>query len=490
MLSLVKMAKNINKTTITLASAAVIAGSPAVAQHMPADTWMGIYLGASKMGHARMSISQANYKGKPGYKLDTLSVTRLVALGEQIEQSVDTVVYLDKKSAPLFQTFKMTSSGHTTTITARYSPKEIVAQVVSDGTKSTSKIPIPAGCKLVGDSTFFSPTMSIKVGDTMDLKCFNPLTLSLDDIQTTVLRREDLLLDGKSYQTFVIKSTTPLGEMICWQDDKGEILKVTALMGISMIKESKETAIAVQSDSYHPTPDLAVMTSAQSSVDIPNPRQIRHLRIRMDGLADKTLIISDYRQKAVYGDLPQPFTEFDITSSDFDPSRSISLPVSDQALSGYLADTPYVQPDNPEIIKIAKEVAGDEKNAYLIAARLREWVYRSMTTKGNIGIVRSSVDVLHAKEGVCRDYAILYAALARAVGIPTKVVAGLLYWKNGFYYHAWAESFVGEWVPIDATLSMNFVDATHIKLSEGDATDMFASVKTMGSLKAAVLDFK
>lgn len=485
-------AKKIGILIMIFISAAMTTDSHATTQSQTGETWMGIYFGASKMGYAKMKIAKSVYKGKPGYKLDTLSVTRMLVLGEQVEQSVDSTVYLDSKSAPLYQAFKMSSSGHSTIITAGYSQKEIVAHIESDGTTSSKSIPVPPGCKLVGDSTFFSPTLKIKVGDKMDLKCFNPLTLSLDDIQTTVLRKESLKLNGKAIETYVIVSSTPLGEMICWQDNKGDLLKVTALMGITMVKEPKETAIAipVQSLGYAPPDDLAVMTSAHTNREIPGPRQVSRLSIKFVGMKDKSLAISDARQKAQFHEDDNPYVEYDISADEFDPQASIELPVKDAGMSAFLGDTPYIQPTNPEIFKTAADIVGDEKNAYKAAAKIRAWVFANMRTKGSIGILRSSVDVLHAKEGVCRDYAVLYTALARAAGIPAKVVAGLIYWRNGFYYHAWSEAYIGKWIPMDATLPTDFVDATHIKLSVGEATDMFTSIRTMGALKADVLTFE
>jgi hypothetical protein len=62
---------------------------------------------------------------------------------------------------------------------------------------------------------------------------------------------------------------------------------------------------------------------------------------------------------------------------------------------------------------------------------------------------------------------------------------------NGhFYYHAWVESYVGEWVAFDATLKSDFVDATHIKLAEGDATNMFEMAPVFGTLKAEIIKFE
>jgi transglutaminase-like putative cysteine protease len=232
------------------------------------------------------------------------------------------------------------------------------------------------------------------------------------------------------------------------------------------------------------------MTSAPTTTEIPNPRQVKYMKIRLTGLADKSLAINDSRQKVTYTAGEKPSAKYDITASELDPSKAAILPIKGKWMENYLAESPYVQPTNQEISDLAKQIVGEEKSACAAVSRLRAWVNANMQSKGNIGIVRSSVDILHAKTGVCRDYAVLFTALARAAGVPTKLVAGLVFFKDGFYYHAWAESFVGEWIPVDPTLPVELVDATHIKLAEGDATAMFDMVKTMGSIKAEVLGFK
>ena len=465
---------------------------PATAQQVPSETWMGTYLGQSKIGYARFSIDKSNFQNKPGFRIESTSVTRLIMLGDEIDQNVDTTIYLNTKFAPVYETFKMSSGGYTTVIYAKFSAKEIVAEVQSGGSKSTKKIPIPPGSILVGDDTFFSSTMKLKVGDHLKLKSFNPLTLSLDDIQTDVLRREELKLGDETHDAYVVRSSTPLGEITCWQDESGNLLKVTAILGITMIRESKEMALSLDttSGSYTPPSDLAVITSAATTTEIPKPRQVTYMKVRLSGLADKTLVISDKRQKAVLSEGEKPVAEYEIKADEFDQAEAVPFPIKDVEMQKYLIESPYVQPVDPEISAASKEIVGNEKNAYTAVSRIRAWVHANMQSKGNIGIVRSSVDVLHAKTGVCRDYAVLYAALARSAGIPTKLVAGLVFWKGGFYYHAWAESFVGEWIPIDPTLPTDFVDATHIKLTEGEATAMFDMAKAMGNLKAEIVEFK
>ena len=79
----------------------------------------------------------------------------------------------------------------------------------------------------------------------------------------------------------------------------------------------------------------------------------------------------------------------------------------------------------------------------------------------------------------------LAAALARAAGMPSRIVGGLAYVERlpgtgryGFGYHMWAEVYVGQWLPIDATLRGH--DATHIVLFRSDMNEPGAEV-TMAS---------
>lgn len=484
----IKKSMFVYKTAIT-AVMLIIAVTSASAQRVPSETWMGIYLGKAKIGYASFKIDKSNYLGKPGYRLDSSSTMRLMSMGDEADSVLDTTAYLNEDYEPLRQVFNMHSGGHTTVVTARFTSNMVIAEIESEGTKSIKEVPIPPGSKIVGDSTFYSSSMKFKVRDKVNLKWFNPLSLSLDDLQTEVLRQEELELRGTKYDTFVVRSLTPLGEMLCWQDKNGDLLKVVALMGITMISEPEEMAKGIPG-TYTPPADLAVMASVPASKNITNPRQVKNMKIRLSGLLDKSLTINDNRQKVNYPDTESLTAEYEITASEFDKSKSAVLPVKNDDMQKLLEDTPYVQSAHKEIMAEAKQIVGEEKNSYAAASKLREWVNDNMQPKGTIGILRSSVDILHAKTGVCRDYAVLYTALTRAAGIPTKLVAGFVYWKGGFYYHAWAESFVGEWVPFDPTLPTDFVDATHIKLAEGEATAMFDMVKTMGSLKAEIIEAK
>jgi transglutaminase-like putative cysteine protease len=80
--------------------------------------------------------------------------------------------------------------------------------------------------------------------------------------------------------------------------------------------------------------------------------------------------------------------------------------------------------------------------------------------------------------------------LARAVGLPTKVDAGLVYARGNFYYHAWPEVYVGRWIAIDPTLNQFPADATHIRLVEGGLERQSELVRLMGKISLEILGFQ
>ena len=87
--------------------------------------------------------------------------------------------------------------------------------------------------------------------------------------------------------------------------------------------------------------------------------------------------------------------------------------------------------------------------------------------------VPSAREVLRTRVGDCNEHTALYVALARAVGIPTRINVGLAWVLGAFYYHAWPEVYLEEadgrglWLPVDPTFNQFPADATHVRLLRG-----------------------
>lgn len=469
-----------------LAAMLMLAAARVCAYTIPYEAWMGTFVGDKKIGWMSMTIDKAEIDGAAGYKISSVVSNRLTVLGSDLTQLVNTEVYTDSKYRPIKETFSMSSGGKTTSVTAMFYKNRIEYEVSAGTGNSKKSIPIPVGADLIADPMFTTSEKFPGIGQECSLRYFNPLTLSLEDLTIKVHKREKITVNGKGYDTLAFENITPIGSMSVWQSDSGDLVRIKGMMGITMEKMSREEAIALGSEGQ--ATDFAVLTSAKSNRPIENPRRIKTMKAVLQGIDDPKMQISDHRQKVTALKDKPGSVSFIIDAMRFDESKSERLPIKSKSVQEYLTPTAYVDSDAATIIEQAKEIVGNQNNAYTASSDIRAWIFSNLKVQSDIGITRSGSDVLKSKIGVCRDYAILFASLARSAGIPSKVVSGLIYTDGAFYYHAWVECYTGQWTPFDATLSTDFVDATHIKLAEGDATTMFSLAKVIGTLDVEVLE--
>ena len=97
---------------------------------------------------------------------------------------------------------------------------------------------------------------------------------------------------------------------------------------------------------------------------------------------------------------------------------------------------------------------------------------------------------MKSRTGNCQSHARLYTSLARAAGIPTRFVSGVVYQGGGLLYHRWAESYLDKrWIAIDPTFGELPANLSHIKLVEGDSLDEMGTLAGMiGRVQAKVVE--
>jgi transglutaminase-like putative cysteine protease len=118
---------------------------------------------------------------------------------------------------------------------------------------------------------------------------------------------------------------------------------------------------------------------------------------------------------------------------------------------------------------------------------LSDWVYENVRKDYSVSLP-SAVDVLEVKKGDCNEHTALFAALARAVGVPTKICIGLVYKDGVFFYHAWPAVYIGGWKPIDPTFGQTTSDATHIKLLEGGFDRQADLMRVVGKVTVTIIE--
>jgi transglutaminase-like putative cysteine protease len=155
-----------------------------------------------------------------------------------------------------------------------------------------------------------------------------------------------------------------------------------------------------------------------------------------------------------------------------------------------LLPTDHVESNHPDIRKKASEIISDTETPAEKVWQLVDWVSRNVKDEAIENF--SALDVLKERRGECQSHTLLYIAMARAAGIPSRFVGGIVYLEGtGFLYHGWAESDLDGWVPVDPTLNQVGVDATHIKLVDGsDWTSLLPLGDFVGHIGIRINDYR
>lgn len=166
-------------------------------------------------------------------------------------------------------------------------------------------------------------------------------------------------------------------------------------------------------------------------------------------------------------------------------------PGDDKDLAESLKPNLSVESDAPAVVAKAKEVVGDEKDAWAAAKKVNAFVNGYLDKAYGSSSDRAT-DVLSTRRGDCTEHALLMTSLLRAVGIPAKRIDGLVYMKAAdgvpaLYWHEWVEAYVGEWVQMDPTFDQVVADPSHIALGSEARAD---TAGLIGKLKFEPVEIK
>ena len=180
--------------------------------------------------------------------------------------------------------------------------------------------------------------------------------------------------------------------------------------------------------------------------------------------------------------------QFLVESGDSAPWKGTrALPGGRQRLSGdtivvrrrAVADTgrapaaTYLQPswDIPSqdaaIDAAAIEAVAGARTAEDTVRRLTTWVSRQIVTDTGATGSPTALHALRNRRGAPEGKARLLAAMARARGLPARVVSGLAVFQDGSYSHVWTEVWQGGWSAADPTFGHAPASASLVRLSLG-----------------------
>jgi hypothetical protein len=442
----------------------------------PGEQWMGIYFQDKKIGYAFTEWQ------KEGLDLRLLerTVMDLTVMGQPQTVNVSTQCLLDPTLQLKSFRFLLTSDQVHFQAMGEVKGKQLEVRLSGVGGNRVIQVPLDEVPFLWPNLRFFLKDQNWKETKRLRVALFDPATLNMETLTIQAEGEERLRIGNQEIQALRLEQTYKGITVRSWVGPEGEILKEESPLGFTLVREEKETAILKGRGRGKPE-DLIAATAVPSRVRIPNPRALRILRLDLGDLPREGLDLEGGRQRLRGNSL-------EIVREDlsFHPPR---LPLRGSDLDPYLRATPFIQSDHPELEQTSSSILKGERDSLLAAKELATWVFENVEKRPILSIP-SSLEVLHSRVGDCNEHTALFAGLARAAGLPTKMVAGLVYVKGNFYYHAWPEIYVGRWVTIDPTLNQFPADATHVRLIEGGLDRQAELARVIGKVNLEILGFQ
>ena len=139
----------------------------------------------------------------------------------------------------------------------------------------------------------------------------------------------------------------------------------------------------------------------------------------------------------------------------------------------YLRETPLTAPD-PAIVAFADETAaGAQGDPLAVLHALTSRIYDEFVFDPNpTHPAMPAADAFALKRGVCQDYAQIFIAAVRHLGIPARYVSGYFLRVDGVTAqeagHAWAEAYLPKlgWVAFDPANGIS-ATAAHVRVAIG-----------------------
>lgn len=331
---------------------------------------------------------------------------------------------------------------------------------------------------------FYPPMQVAAPGKTYNVQMLDVEGIKIKGVEIKVIGQETL--QGGVEALHMQNDLYPFVDNDIWLDLSGNTLKES--VRDEMILTRAEDALTVQNfiaDAALARKDLILDFSLiRIEPPLSNPEKLQRMTAILSGFPPEFLLYRDARQQAT--------REEDGTIA-FKTTKALAVKnangAQDQsALAPFLEATARIPVDNGEIATKAKEIAGGEQDRLKVVEKLTRWV--AAEVKGAAMDSLPPLETMKKAEGNSQSHARLYVAMARAMGIPSRFVSGLVYIKDkGFLYHSWAESYLGEWLAVDPTFGQLPVDASHIKLVEGESPEDLALLAGLvGKLKAVVTE--
>lgn len=458
--------------------------------------WRGVYYRGEKVG---FTVSQTKPAGD-GFEVQEDARLQMSLLGATTAAAIRTTAQLD--SAFDVRSFQFSLDPGT-------GPVEVSGTVTGKHVSLTLKT--ASGIQREERDLDAVPVLSLslprrlaaagfKPGTQQQFLLFDPATMRSERVTIEVGRREivnitsplparvgardSYRLTRQAMPAFRVDMSFAGLKTTAWITDTGEVLREESQLGLMSVREVPDVARRM-AISRGITGDLleasAVVPRNSTRQRIDDGRDVRRIRLRVEG-ADISGPDLQGAGQTVTGDV-----------LEIRDPRSIRATAAEPDLGRYLRPEPLIESDDPSIRAEAEAIVTGVTDPRARAERLTRGVNAMLDKKPTVSLP-SAREVLRTRVGDCNEHTALFVAMARSIGIPSRIAVGLAYTKGAFFYHAWPEVYIAEgrrrglWLPVDPTFNQFPADATHVRLARGGLDKQAVILPMIGKIEMTIID--
>lgn len=473
------MAVMINRSYLQAAPVSLAAD---LARYGTAAQWRGVYYRGEKIG---FTVSQVE-RTDDGFELLEDGRLQFTLLGANTAAILRTSAKVDRTFALRSFEFSLDPGTGPLTVRGRLDGLRLTLDIITaTGTRTeTRDLDAPPALMLSLGRRLASE--GLQAGSRREWMVFDPATMKNAPVQLAIGNREVVAGSGggRAIPAFRVDMTFSGLTTTAWITDTGEIVREESPMGLISVREPQDRATTMAVSATMRQDMLtasAVVPVMAPRMRITEPRDVQRMQLRITG-ADLSGADLQGVGQTVTGNVVELV----------DP-RGLAPGPAEAGLDQYLKAEPFIESDAPEIRAEAERMVRGVTGSRARAERLTREVNQMVEKKPTVSLP-SALEVLRTRVGDCNEHTVLFVALARSLGIPSRINVGLVFVHGAFYYHAWPEVYLdegrgrGQWLPVDPTFDQFPADATHVRLARGGLDQQTAILPLIGRVQITVAE--
>ncbi|MCB9648566.1 MAG: transglutaminase domain-containing protein [Deltaproteobacteria bacterium] len=460
------------------------AGKPVLDQE---EAWFEFAFLGRKVGYmlARDELTQIN--GQAAIHAHRWSVVTVRRERETVRMEFATDAYFTPDGTPMRFTQSRKEGAEARNLEGYRDGDVMVIRQDVGGNVETTRIPLE-GVKLAS-SLDVLVTQHLEVGWKASGKALDEAEGSVQEYAMEVVKKTER--EGKP--VFEVRQVLGPLTTTLWVSPDGKVqASQTDPIKATLARTTRDKAVAM------PDGTVDIFSSGMFAVpELPPGQELEQLTVRLSGRSGaRPPFITGLGQKAK--DEKKGSVVLVLTALD-PPAKRVARASAGKKMKAFLQPTPYEPLSDERLKAVVARVVGDEPDAWAAARAINAFVHGHIQNKSLAKAFATAVEALESKEGDCTEHAVLFSALAKIAGIPTRLVTGLVYVGPGrkmFGYHEWVEVYLaGRWIPMDPTFGQDVADPTHIKFTEGQSDHDglreagLVAAQIIGDLKLDVLEY-